>query len=690
MTMTLASQIGINYSKAEKPEEFFGKDELTKIRFQLERREQTSFGVPGKSCETNLFFGFFFDGTKNNYIQAESAKNHSNVARLYDCYPGLSVPGVLPATTDWQYNPSRYSHFFKVYVPGVASPFPQIGDSGTGLQLSRGAAVGGLGEQRIVWALAQAINNLHRYFLKAPLISQKEMDFLLSATRLDRNFRARMEEPRVPDRPSAAPDVHASKRGIFEQLLSRLHAALSRHSPDKKTGKVEKVDPAIVRTIFVSVFGFSRGATQARAFTNWLHSLCRLDAELCGKAGRLTLGGFDICFDFLGLFDTVASVGLGNTLGNNIAGRLLDGHGSWADAEDSLRVPSGVKCLHLMAAHELRRSLPVDSISVKGKLADGCHEVVMPGVHSDVGCGYCPREQGRGIDPDGDDMLARIPLLMMYKAARLNGVPLKLELANSPAKIRFALAPRAIKAFNAYIASCTELSGPIHRIMREQARKQMEWRAFRRVNGKAPLQASESFLRTTTFDQNDLYSAGKEFEDEIAEFLAWVKGKGESFKPCLQQAGFGNDHSAEWEEIATWWGKTAAPNAAVLDFFDNYVHDSRAWFKLIPTSPDNEADMHAKLKSWVQNRNAVKIHNEMRSKMHGRGNSRYQMVAAEGLSEEEKRIAEEYEKTGKIPRMITQGREPFDSSWASWGLSGKAGYLRYRKIYGGADTDLIS
>lgn len=40
--------------------------------------------------------------------------------------------------------------------------------------------------------------------------------------------------------------------------------------------------------------------------------------------------------------------------------------------------------------------------------------------------------------------------------------------------------------------------------------------------------------------------------------------------------------------------------------------------------------------------------------------------------------------------MITAGREPFDSSWASWGLSSRAGYLRYRKIYGGADKDLIS
>jgi hypothetical protein len=36
--------------------------------------------------------------------------------------------------------------------------------------------------------------------------------------------------------------------------------------------------------------------------------------------------------------------------------------------------------------------------------------------------------------------------------------------------------------------------------------------------------------------------------------------------------------------------------------------------------------------------------------------------------------------------MLTEGREPFE--WA--GVSGKAGYLRYRKVYGGRDSVLIS
>jgi hypothetical protein len=360
----------------------------------------------------------------------------------------------------------------------------------------------------------------------------------------------------------------------------------------------------------VSTFGFSRGSTQARAFVNWLQALCKLDAQIHGAGAPMSLGGFNVVFDFLGVFDTVASVGLGNTLGNNFAAKLLDGHGAWADTEDSLRIPPGLKCLHLVAAHDLRRSFPVDSISVRGNLPEGCEEIVVPGVHSDIGCGYSPCAQGKGTDSNGDDMLSRIPLLMMYKAARMNGVPLKLEMASPTAKGRFALKSSTIDAFNAYIATCKETQGPIHKIMREQARKQMEWRLMRRVTREAPLQKTASFLRASASEQQDLRGAGQEFEDEIAAFTEWHNEKGTAFHPKQQKAGFDNDHLPEWEEIAGWWQESPRPPEAVLSFFDNYVHDSRAAFK------------------------------------------------------------------------IGGYREPF--------LGGKAGYLRFRKVYGGEDSVLLS
>jgi hypothetical protein len=688
MSAKLSRQIDKRFGSPSDFEEFFGKEATKKIRIHFDVREHPITGTPSESCKTNLFFGFFFDGTKNNYKLAEAEKNHSNVARLYDCYPGLSVPGVLPKATDWQNNPERYSHFFKVYVPGVASPFPQVNDSGDGWKAVLGGVGGAFAERRIIWALVQAINNVHRYFLKTPLVSQPELDRLLDQIVLNKQARALMGRSTAAAGAFSVGDANMRAGHEFAKLLLRLHSAVSKHWPDARTGKPAKIDPAIVKTIYVSTFGFSRGATEARAFANWFHSLCKLDAQLSGKAGGMTLGGFNVEFDFLGVFDTVASVGLGNTLGNTLFGRNLNGHGAWADSEDSLRVPAGVKCLHLVAAHELRRSFPVDSISVKGILPEGCEEIVVPGVHSDVGCGYRPSEQGRGTDRTGADMLPRIPLLMMYRAARLSGVPLKLEMASAVAKERFALQPEAIQAFNAYIATCKETAGPIHQIMREQARKQIEWRLLRRVTAGSPIQKSSSFLRASTLDQNDLYSAALEFEEEIAAFKAWLKDKGTGFRPVAQRPGFDNDAPAEWEEIARWWDEAPQPSADVMRFFDDYVHDSRASFKL-NSDPTDEKGMHALLGEWVKKRKAAQeraqqqakvVHPVLAGKADYRTADSKRISTGDGLTVDQRRAADEYAKTGTIPRMRTTGRES----------SGSAGYLRFRKIYGGWDSELLS
>jgi hypothetical protein len=511
------------------------------------------------------------------------------------------------------------------------------------------------------------------------LVSPSETERLYTRIDLNKYSRRLMLETHAPNR-SAANEV---ARQEFEELLRKLHDAVSRHWPDGKTGKPAKIDPGIVKTIYVSVFGFSRGATEARAFANWFVSLCKLDAKRRGLVpDAMSLGGFPVQFDFLGLFDTVASVGIGNTFGNSSLGRMFDGHSGWADAEDSLRIPDKVnRCLHLVSAHELRRSFPLDSISIDGNLPDRCEEIVLPGVHSDVGGGYCPCEQGRGTDEKGDDMLARIPLLMMYKAARLNGVPLKLEFANEPAQARFALKAETIDAYNAYIATCKVTSGDLHHIMREHARKQMEWRLVRRISGKSPVQSSASFLRASTFYQNDLYSAAREFEDELAEFESWLKDKGRRFRPSEQKAGFDNDQEAEWEEIATWWQKRSLPSAAVMNFFDNYVHDSRAAFKPFKTGTDTEKEMHQTLAKLVQRRKAAEFNKAMRTKLLVSEKAAFVQIG-DGLSEDERRAADEYAKTGKIPRMATTGREPYTPA--------RAGYLRYRKIYSGWDSALIS
>jgi len=391
MSTQLVSEIEEKFSQAARPEELFNKRDRDTIEKIYTSREFPAIFGPKESCTTNLFFGFFFDGTKNNYTQAEKGNNYSNIARLYDSYPGRSVPEVLPPYTDWKKDTHLYQHFFKVYAPGVSSPFEQVGDMADWLDERTGGASGRMGERRILWSLVQAINNVHRYFLGTPLVPRSEMDKMFDRVTLNKWTRRAMtgDRPRLTlkaGRAGFTPAAHSNARIVFEQLLQRLHKSVAQHWPNRRTGRPAKIAPATVKTIYISLFGFSRGATQARAFTNWLQSLCKLDSQLVGAAGGMSLGGFPVQFDFLGLFDTVAAIGVGNTVGG------ATGHSAWADSEESLRIPLDIRCLHIVAAHEIRRSFPVDSISVGGNTSSGHQEIVMPGVHSDIGCGYSPGE----------------------------------------------------------------------------------------------------------------------------------------------------------------------------------------------------------------------------------------------------------------------------------------------------------
>ena len=172
----LAAPIDPTRSDPIKVAGFFSPEEIPLLR-KWESRELPPPKNPALSCNYNLFFGFFFDGTGNNYDQCMKdptmKEGFSNVARLYDAYPGRSVPGILDASTDWQHESSSYQHFFRVYVPGLGTPFGKIADKGGSLGLGTGI----YGQRRILWGLAQAINNLHRYFLgdAALLIEHEEV-----------------------------------------------------------------------------------------------------------------------------------------------------------------------------------------------------------------------------------------------------------------------------------------------------------------------------------------------------------------------------------------------------------------------------------------------------------------------------------------------------------------------------------
>ncbi|VEB45290.1 Uncharacterized conserved protein [Chromobacterium violaceum] len=94
--------------------------------------------VSGKQeaqCQSQIHVMMFFDGTGNNiqadYYQAASGKQRpSNVARLFMTARDKPNEG-----------------YFRFYMPGVGTPFPEIDDTGGAL----GGGAGAGGEARILW-----------------------------------------------------------------------------------------------------------------------------------------------------------------------------------------------------------------------------------------------------------------------------------------------------------------------------------------------------------------------------------------------------------------------------------------------------------------------------------------------------------------------------------------------------------
>jgi hypothetical protein len=211
--------------------------------------------------------------------------------------------------------------------------------------------------------------------------------------------------------------------------------------------------------ISVAVFGFSRGATEARAFVRKLLSRCVdkngqrcwVDKDLWRIPLRIT---------FLGLFDTVASVG---------------GPGLHLDWASELAIPLEVeRCVHYVAAHEVREAFPLDSVRVDRTYPGNCEEAVYPGVHSDVGGGYAPDMQGRS------NLLSRIPLRHMYAAALEAGVPL-LSLDKIPAKFQnyLLLADNepVVKLYQDYMAALPVAEGDdVESLIHVHRRLNFQWR----------------------------------------------------------------------------------------------------------------------------------------------------------------------------------------------------------------------
>lgn len=643
-----------------KYEAFFTKDEQGKIEALAGSRDIADINTFPPSCKTNLFFGVFFDGTNNNLKRDRPNFAHSNVARLYEAFPG----GKDKHESDAWKNIDIYPNYFRTYVPGVGTPFDEVNDSGTGFSplfsdRAAGLAFARHGQARILWALAQMINNVSRYYTGNSQIRANEFQDIFRKLELTGpHDTARSILGLVTNDAMKFDDA-------FGTALRSLHSNLARVLPRPDDQSPMSMDKGWVKEIYFSCFGFSRGAAAARAFTNWFVRLCELDARISGRQG-MTLGGIRVKFDFLGLFDTVASVGLANSFVG-----IPDGHQAWAAAEDSLRIPEASRvqnCLHLVSAHEVRRSFPLDSVAYRDEISSHIKEVVYPGVHSDIGGGYGPCEQGRGTDRTGRDKLSRIPLAHMYRAARLAGVPLKLELAPESVRESFVVDRKTAETFNAYLEACiTSEPAPLHKIMQTQHLHYIQWRKHRLHD----METLESVRRSDKHDRTDILEANKELQAEVIVIKKWAEREEQSYEtqnapPC-----------PEWPLIAPLWDTLPTPSPAHCDLFENYVHDSRAWFKPFGKDiPDLAEDLR---KAWVD-----RVYERLeRSKQPDRPGD----LAPAAPDPLEIEFAawfannmEDLRNKGILRQMVEpclEGREPL-------GLGG--GYIRFRRIYFGSDS----
>lgn len=360
-------------------------------------------------CGYQLFLGMFFDGTGNNKNHEKADKN-SNVAKLWKIYTDLD-----------QDTSSRL--YRKHYMPGVGTAFEAIGENNGGKGNYLGSAFGNQGQSRIDFALIQTMNEIHKVlYYGNEYINKLEAEDICQDT--------------------SSGSIIADK---FDDLAGKVE---------------EKRKEKSILQINLSVFGFSRGAAEARSFVNQLLQLC----------GGTQWAGIRFSYDFLGIFDTVASVASADIFGAGID-MVFGGHWGWA-TPSLLRVPSAVKlCVHIVAATEGRACFPSDLVHDGTAYPSNCEEWVMPGSHSDVGGGYATGDYGTPLNH-----IPRIALHQIYKDALRSGVPLQTVKLDDDL---FSVSDDLAKAYNRYTAAVTpKIKGGIEYHLRMHYGVYWGWRSF--------------------------------------------------------------------------------------------------------------------------------------------------------------------------------------------------------------------
>lgn len=367
-----------------------------------------------------------------------------------------------------------------------------------------------------------------------------------------------------------------------------------------------KVDTHVphVNQINVAVFGFSRGAAEARAFVRQLAAQCyqQGDELIWTKSS-----GFKqprLVIYFFGIFDTVASVGFGGsrlesslkyTLPLSMGGVLAvvddGGHAEWAS---DLRIPKYVRfCEHFVASHEVREKFPSDSVREDQSMPSNCRETFYPGAHSDVGGGYASQAQeGRSNE------LSRIPLCNMYLSAYSAGVPFYAPTeVLSRAGALFNISTELQACFDVYMKHVKD-----DYLLEKQVMAHMNiyyhWRWGRTERRRAEQKAQEALKakgQQVMSATPDAYMSitDSEWEEDVQNIAE-------------KKTGFFRSSTEPLEDVIfdAWKGtlrKSMSPQERALfdKFFDRYVHDSIAGFK------NQMADSHigsVEESRWARNR----------------------------------------------------------------------------------------
>ncbi|WP_175755367.1 T6SS phospholipase effector Tle1-like catalytic domain-containing protein [Burkholderia ambifaria] len=391
------------------------------------------------SCPQTLHITLFFDGTNNNDVQTNPlrdslARTHSNVARLYSAAQDKNEEGI-----------------FRFYIPGVGTPFKEIGEltySTDGKSMAKGFG------SRCVWGYTRVLNAIYK------AIATDKTRFLIPDDKANEICAAVADGHKLP----------------LVGCTDRLGLA---HKQAVDEGRY----PQTVKQIWINVIGFSRGAASARVFVNKLMNEWAPNGRIGYQTGKYAL---NYKVNFVGLFDTVASVGPPDSTRATVDFGAFDGHFAFAD-DGRLNIPKDVRfCYHAFSVHEQRMSFPLDSIR-NGDGYDGGirEEVAYPGVHSDVGGGYAPNEQGKGgaTSKANDDShkLSQIPLHDMYLKAASYGVPLvDSDSISKRADLvaDFALAPSLIDAFNAWRKTVENVSS-VEDALKVGLGQMLAWRTLR-------------------------------------------------------------------------------------------------------------------------------------------------------------------------------------------------------------------